>query len=78
MEQVQFSQNVNKIKSDPKITVCIPAYNEEKNIAECLQALVNQTTNEKFEVILVNNNSTDQTIAIAEQFKKKLQLKIQK
>jgi glycosyltransferase involved in cell wall biosynthesis len=63
-------------KKGYKISVVIPAYNEEGNIARCLQALEDQSTSLVFEVIVVNNNSTDKTVAIAEGFSKKLNLTI--
>ena len=56
--------------------IVIPAYNEEKNIARCLQALVDQKTSHPFQVILVDNNSTDITVKIAQTFSKKLNLTI--
>jgi biofilm PGA synthesis N-glycosyltransferase PgaC len=58
------------------ISVIIPAYNEEKVIADCLKALAGQKTKQKFTVILVNNNSTDKTVKVAESFRDKLNLKI--
>lgn len=58
------------------ISVIIPAYNEEKLIADCLNGLVLQQTDKKFEVILVDNNSTDKTRLIAEKYKDKMDLKI--
>ena len=57
-------------------SVVIPAYNEEKFIGSCLEALTKQDTHEKFEVILVDNNSSDQTVEIARKFKDRLDLKI--
>lgn len=60
----------------PELSVVIPAFNEEKNIAASLTALVHQTTRRLFEVIIVDNESSDATRAIAEQFKKKLNLTI--
>ncbi len=59
-----------------KISVIIPSYNEEKYIGLCLQSLVSQKTKRKFEVILVNNNSTDNTKNIALSFRDKLNLRI--
>jgi glycosyltransferase involved in cell wall biosynthesis len=51
------------------ISVVIPAYNEEKGIADCLQSVKNQTYPEyKYEIIVVDNNSTDKTPEIAEKF----------
>jgi glycosyltransferase involved in cell wall biosynthesis len=58
------------------ISVVIPAYNEEKNIARCLDSLCEQKTSQKFEVIVVDNNSTDNTVQIADRYKNKLNLKI--
>lgn len=47
-------------------SVVIPAYNEEKNIGSCLTALKNQDFPGKtYEIILVDNNSTDRTAQIA-------------
>jgi glycosyltransferase involved in cell wall biosynthesis len=44
----------------PLISVVIPAYNEETKIARCLQSVLNQKTNLKYEVI-VADSSTDRT-----------------
>ncbi len=49
-----------------KITVIVPAYNEEELIAGCLDSLLNQTLDRSFyEIIVVDNNSTDLTARIA-------------
>lgn len=53
----------------PKISVIIPTFNEEKRLKVCLQSLRNQTyPGQNFEVIVVDNNSTDKTVAIARTF----------
>ncbi len=49
------------------ISVVIPAYNEEKRIASCLKSIFNQSK-APFEVIVVDNNSTDDTVMIAKEF----------
>lgn len=46
------------------IAIIIPAYNEASIIDECLQSIAHQTTLPD-EVIVVDNNSTDNTAAIA-------------
>jgi glycosyltransferase involved in cell wall biosynthesis len=49
-----------------KISVIVPAYNEEELIASCLDSLINQTLDkETYEIIVVDNNSTDKTASIA-------------
>ena len=58
------------------VSVVIPAYNEEKVLATCLESLIKQNTTKNFEVILVDNNSTDATRSIAETYKSKLHLRI--
>lgn len=49
------------------LSLVIPAYNEEDHIARCLEAIAKQTV-KPLEVIVVDNNSTDRTAAIAEQY----------
>jgi glycosyltransferase involved in cell wall biosynthesis len=49
-----------------KISVVIAAYNEEERIGRCLEAVNNQTfSKEKYEVLVIDNNSTDRTSEIA-------------
>lgn len=53
---------------DPKVSVIVPAYNAENFVERCLKSLASQTFKD-FEVILVNDGSTDKTMDIARQFK---------
>jgi glycosyltransferase involved in cell wall biosynthesis len=48
------------------ISVIIPTLNEEKYISRCLESLANQSFKEKFEVIVIDNNSQDKTREIIE------------
>ena len=51
------------------ISIIIPARNEEENIESLLQSIANQIyPKELFEVIVVDDNSTDSTASIAQQF----------
>ncbi len=51
------------------ITVIIPARNEEKNIRACLTSVINQSyPREQFEVIVIDDFSTDETAAVARSF----------
>lgn len=53
------------------ISVILPVRNEEKNIATCLESLDGMNyPKSKFEILLINDHSTDRTKAIAEQFAK--------
>lgn len=58
------------------VSVVIPAYNEEKIISKCLDSLCTQNTRQRFEVIVVNNNSTDQTEKIVKSYGNKLDIKV--
>ena len=51
----------------PEISVIVPARNEEACLAECLRSLVDQAGS-AYEVIVVDDHSTDGTRAIAESF----------
>lgn len=46
---------------DPEVSIVIPAWNEENNLARTLNSLSFIETNYKVEIIVVNNNSTDKT-----------------
>lgn len=58
------------------VSIVIPAFNEEKILKTLLDSLVAQKTTVQFEVILVDNNSTDSTRAIADLYVAKLPLRI--
>jgi glycosyltransferase involved in cell wall biosynthesis len=51
----------------PKVSVIIPARNEEANLERCLRSLVVQR-GVPFEILIVNDGSTDRTRPIAESF----------
>jgi len=53
----------------PKISVVIPAYNEEKNIALCISSLLGQK-NKDVEIIVVNDGSTDSMKKVVKLFSK--------
>ena len=49
----------------PKVSVIIPARNEEKYLAECLATVTAQDFPDEYELIVVDNGSTDATAEIA-------------
>lgn len=55
------------MKTEQRISIIIPAYNEECHLAACLNAIAVQTV-QPYEVIVVDNNSTDATTAIARSY----------
>ena len=55
-------------KSDLKISLIIPAHNEEKYLGSCLEHALKNSAGTFFEIIVVNNASTDKTSEIALSF----------
>src|SRR5690606_14446285 len=45
----------------PEVSIVIPAYNEEINIIACIDSLSHMRTKVPFEIVVVDNNSTDLT-----------------
>jgi glycosyltransferase involved in cell wall biosynthesis len=54
----------------PKISVVIPVYNVEKYLHRCVDSILNQTFQE-FEIILINDGSTDRSGQICDEYTKK-------
>ena len=48
-------------KEIPKISLVIPAYNEEKYIGRCLDSAIKNSDGKFFEIIVIDNASTDNT-----------------
>lgn len=52
-----------------KLSVVVPAFNEEKYIGSCLDELITTAGNDIYEIIVVDNASTDKTATIAKRYK---------
>jgi glycosyltransferase involved in cell wall biosynthesis len=55
------------VTDHPTVSIIIPARNEEANLAGCLASLVTQTAVD-FEIIVIDDHSTDRTREIAQSF----------
>jgi glycosyltransferase involved in cell wall biosynthesis len=51
--------------SHPRFSVVIPAYNEAELLGSCLDSLLAQDFRDPYEIIVVDNNSTDATADVA-------------
>jgi glycosyltransferase involved in cell wall biosynthesis len=49
------------------LSLIIPIYNSEEQIARCLESIINQSFKD-FEIVLVDDGSTDNSVAICEQY----------
>lgn len=56
-----------ELKNTPFVSVIVPCYNESKTLANCIQSLLDQSYTE-YEIIIVNDGSTDTTPIIARRF----------
>jgi glycosyltransferase involved in cell wall biosynthesis len=66
-----FDKENGYMKSKPQqlVTVIVCTYNREAMLPDCLSSLVQQTFNpEQFQVIIVDNNSSDNTQKVVEKF----------
>lgn len=53
---------------EPDVSIIMPVYNEEKYLPYVLESIKNQKTDLKAEVIIIDDNSTDKTVEIAEKY----------
>ena len=53
---------------DPIISIIVPIYNVDKYLSRCIDSILNQTF-KNFELILVNDGSTDKSLDICKYYK---------
>ena len=53
------------------ISVIVPVYNAEKYLERCIESILCQKTNEEYEVILINDGSTDNSLQICRRYEQK-------
>lgn len=59
-----------RIDSKPKVSIIVPARNEEETISKCLQSLLSQDY-DNYEVIAIDDSSTDNTLSIISKLSEK-------
>ena len=65
-------RNINKF-ARPFVSVIVPVYNDEKRIENCIKSLLTQTyPSENYEIIIVDNGSTDGTLKKINRFPVKI------
>ncbi|QTE92136.1 glycosyltransferase [Shewanella algae] len=57
-----------EVGSEIKVSICVITYNHESYIEECLNSLVSQKTEFPFEIVIRDDNSTDETCRILKQY----------
>jgi len=66
-----FVPSINSNRELPFVSIIIAARNEEKSIGDCIQSIIDQSyPQQKFEIIVTDDHSTDETVSIIQSFKK--------
>ena len=60
---------ISEKSANPKITLIIPIYNEEKNIHTIITSIQNQSLQD-IEILCINDNSNDNTLSLLKSFQK--------
>ena len=69
--------HVPEPKEKKSISFIVPAYNEEKTIARCIESLLNlDYPKDKIEIFVVNDGSTDRTREICERYAREGKIKL--
>lgn len=72
-----FRLKKKSIPNNLKASVIVPFRNEEKNLRRCVQSILNQNfESDRFEIILVDDDSTDSSIKSVEDFLKSDNIKL--
>ncbi len=67
----KIKESLTEIDDLPEVSVLIPARNESRNIKQCLQSVVSQDYPSLREVLVYDDQSTDETSTIVEEFASK-------
>jgi abequosyltransferase len=66
-----------KVSGAPLLSICIPTFNRERFLKECLDSLENTWISD-IEIVISDNASTDETIALVEDYERRLPLRWQR
>ena len=61
---------ISKLDNNLHFSICIPIYNGEKYLRECIDSALNQTY-KNFEIILLDDLSNDNSFSICNEYKKR-------
>lgn len=72
-----FEQHIiRKNEMNFELSIIIPMYNSQNTIQECINSILKQKTNFKYEVILINDGSTDSTLEVIKQYENNKNIKV--
>jgi glycosyltransferase involved in cell wall biosynthesis len=64
LQLINDAYRKNLLKNTPLVSIIIPAFNEQENIIPALMSLCNNQTEKSVEIIVIDNNSIDNTASI--------------
>jgi glycosyltransferase involved in cell wall biosynthesis len=64
LAQISAAYQLLRKSGSPEVSIVMPAYNEEETIVQTLSSLIHNNTHRAVEIIVVNNNSKDNTEAL--------------
>jgi len=67
-QNIKLTKQIIQNKEGLKISLIIPAYNEEKYIGYCLEHIIKNSNGKFYEIIVIDNASTDNTSKIASKY----------
>lgn len=65
-----------KLMQQPQVSIIIPLWNKSELTEQCLEAIEKNTKGIDYEIILIDNASTDQTLEVINRFKNRINIKI--
>lgn len=68
---------MTKTAQPPLVSILIVTYNSQKDIEQCLNSLT-KVSDPSFEVVIIDNHSTDQTVRVCHAFRTKLPVRLKK
>ncbi len=65
-----------KIKGEPLVSILIPNYNHIEDLDKCIKSIINKSTYKNYEIIIIENNSNEETFRYYETLKVYPQIKV--
>ena len=66
----------NTVQSNVDLQIIVPVYNVEKYLEDCIQSMLSQRTSFSYQVVFVDDGSTDHSGEILDKYKENLLIKI--
>lgn len=80
VESTKVHPNIYRIKYDiigePKVSILIPNYNHVAELSTCINSILEKTTYKNYEIIIIENNSNEETFAYYETLKQYPNIKV--